>query len=131
MNNGYMFGNIFQEACLFEEKYDQLYSALQICQIGLLYNPKFGPLHLIHIRIHEKIATFFSLKWDKFYDAIEFSLQNIAKELQWKIFIYLVEMESRQGNIQKCRNILSKIILNCPIAITWKIWLLGFLILLY
>lgn len=56
MKNAPGYGNIFQEACLLEERYEEYHRAIEIAEKGLEENPRYGPLYLTVLRLYEKIA---------------------------------------------------------------------------
>jgi hypothetical protein len=56
MVNGPLYGNIFQEAALFEERFEEYDRAINILNKGLDANSRYGPLWLTLIRVLEKVA---------------------------------------------------------------------------
>ena len=51
--------------------------------------------------------------------------QNVAKELDWKIYIEASQTYDRMGDADQAICFLSNCIQCCPDNIKWKIWLIA------
>ena len=49
------YGPVFLEASRYEERESYLAESLKICEEGLDYNPKYGPLWFQYLRLYEKL----------------------------------------------------------------------------
>jgi tetratricopeptide (TPR) repeat protein len=82
------YGPLYFEASRYEEREGQFDESLKICEEGLDFNPKYGPLWFQYLRLYEKfdgktrVAKFESLQtvFNEMFD-------NVPKELDWKIYI--------------------------------------------
>lgn len=94
MNNVPFYGNVFHEASLLEEKWNNIEAAIRICEQGLILNPRYAPLYITLIRLHEKLACLLnphSPDLTATRDAVSLALENIPKvsstHTQWFISI--------------------------------------------
>ena len=55
MNQCHSYGPIFLEASRYEERESYLHESLAICEKGIDYNAKYGPLWFQYLRLYEKL----------------------------------------------------------------------------
>jgi tetratricopeptide (TPR) repeat protein len=116
------YGNIFQEACLLEEKCGDYQKAIEIAEKGLEDNPRYGPLYLTILRLHEKVSNG---DLTKTREIVERAIKLIPKELKWKIYYEAAQIEDRAGNLEISRQDYVKSVSHCPNNLLWKVWLAG------
>ncbi|KAH3762549.1 Pre-mRNA-splicing factor CLF1 [Pelomyxa schiedti] len=116
------FGPIYQEAYRFEEKYEFYDKAVTIVETGLKQCTRYGPLWFSALRIHEKISKG---NLEKTRLIVERAVQQISKELVWKIYFEAAQIEDRAGNCEKARDMYVHAVFSCPENLLWKIWLGG------
>ncbi|KAH3765355.1 Pre-mRNA-splicing factor CLF1 [Pelomyxa schiedti] len=116
------FGPIYQEAYRFEEKYESYDRAVAIVETGLKQCTRYGPLWFSALRIHEKISKG---NLEKTRQIVERAVQQISKELVWKIYFEAAQIEDRAGNIDKARDMYVRAVYTCPENLLWKVWLGG------
>jgi len=122
MVNGPLYGNIFQESALFEERFEEYDRAINILNKGLDANSRYGPLWLTLIRVLEKVAKG---NLTKTRETIDKAIKSTPKELQWKIHFEAAQIEDRAGNLALARENYVKSVQHCPSNLVWKIWLAG------
>ena len=62
--------------------------SLRICEDGLDYNSKYGPLWFQYLRLYEKLdEQAKAAKFDSLQTILNEMFQNVPKELDWKIYI--------------------------------------------
>ena len=84
------YGPVFVEASKYEERENEIYEAVDICELGLEYNTKYNPLWFQYLRLYEKASdSIKAQKFDKFHYIISDMFQNVSKEFHWKINIEL------------------------------------------
>lgn len=82
------YGPLFFEASRYEERESQLVESLAICEEGLEYNPKYGPLWFQYLRLYEKLdEKTRASKFDSLQTIFNEMFLNVPKELDWKIYI--------------------------------------------
>jgi len=93
--------------------------ALTLVERGLARIPSYGPLWFLAIKLDERL--------DKDYTKrVEEAVPNLSKELVWKIYFELAQIEERRNNYKACYKAYVQSVLNCPSRnLIWKIWLGG------
>ena len=82
------YGPLYFEASRYEERECHLLESLAICEEGLEYNPKYGPLWFQYLRLYEKLdEKTRAEKFDCLQTIFNDMFQNVPKELDWKIYI--------------------------------------------
>lgn len=122
MKNAATFGNVFQEACMLEERCENYSKAIEIAEKGLEENPRYGPLYLTILRLHEKIAR---RDLSRTREVVERAIRFIPKELKWKIHYEAALIEDRAGDLTRSRECYVSSVAHCPNNLLWKVWLAG------
>jgi tetratricopeptide (TPR) repeat protein len=124
-------GPIYYEAYKLEERLEQYERALRIVEQGLTANPRYGPLWFAALRLYEKLALIESenngkkIDLTKVMDCIQRAVDNISKELIWKVWFESAQIEERAGNLESARKSYTKSVISCMKNLRWKIWLAG------
>ena len=96
------YGPLFFEASRYEEREGCLTESLRICEEGLDFNPKYGPLWFQYLRLYEKMdETVQQEKFDSLQTIFNEMFQNVPKELDWKIYIEAAQTYDRMGEYDK------------------------------
>eukprot|EP01125_Pyxidicula_operculata_P020859 TRINITY_DN7835_c0_g1_i2.p1 TRINITY_DN7835_c0_g1~~TRINITY_DN7835_c0_g1_i2.p1 ORF type:complete len:910 (+),score=161.15 TRINITY_DN7835_c0_g1_i2:140-2869(+) len=113
------YGPIYTEAVRLEMRMEEYPRALKLVEKGLSRIPSYGPLWFLALKIEERL--------DKDYNKrVEEGVPHLSKELVWKIYFELAQIEERKGNREKCNRAYVQSVLNCPSKnLVWKIWLGG------
>ncbi len=156
------YGPIYHEAFNLEEKLSENGRPLKIIQRGLEALPKYGPLWFALLRIAEREDCAEETKYwwlgippklTQLHAESKRAIDNISKELIWKIFFELAQSEERACEIVsivkfhtsvtvpsatnkqlshyrdelfgKVRLLMSNSVLSCPNNLRWKVWLLA------
>ena len=126
MNKCQSYGPIFLEASRYEEREGHLGESLDICEEGLDFNPKYGPLWFQYLRLYEKLdEQTRQSKFDSLQTIFNEMFQNVPKELDWKIYIEVAQTYDRMAEYEKAICHLGNSIQSCPDNIKWKIWLIA------
>jgi hypothetical protein len=82
------YGPIYLEASKYEEKENEIETAVQITSEGIDNNPKYGPLWFQYLRLYEKSSHETQAKmFDPFEQIISDKFENVSRELEWKVSI--------------------------------------------
>lgn len=101
LNNCECYGPIFLEASKYEEREGEIERAIDLCYEGLENNIKYGPLWFQYLRLYEKSSP--EIKKSKFEDIdtiINDMMDNISKELNWKIYVEAAQTYERVKNVK-------------------------------
>ena len=120
-----MYISVYQEAALLEEKCENYDRSIEISELGLQVNPRYGPLWFTLLRLHEKIAQITNQDLTEARALIERSVNIVPKELKWKLYFECAQMEERFGNLEATREAYVKSVTHCPKHLLWKVWLAG------
>jgi len=75
------YGPVYLEASKYEEREGEIEKALALCDEGLQYNTKYGPLWFQYLRLSEKLPG------ESLEDILDSMFHNINRELNWKVYI--------------------------------------------
>ena len=121
-SNGY----VFLEASKFEEREDEIEKAIDICELGLDFNTKFGPLWFQYLKLYEKSdEQLRQRKFDRPHMLVRDLFKHVSKDFHWKLNIELALTFDRLGNSSKTNQFLRQVTLDCPDCVKWKIWLVA------
>ena len=81
------YGPIYLEASKYEEREGEIDRALQLCEEGLQYNTKYGPLWFQYLRLYEKGGCTMKIKYENLENVLRLMFLNINRELSWKVNI--------------------------------------------
>ncbi|PRP81769.1 hypothetical protein PROFUN_08372 [Planoprotostelium fungivorum] len=124
MTNVPNYGNVFQEACLLEERCNHIDRAITLARRGIAGNPKYGPLHITLIRLLQK-SSMDHHDLGIARDAILSAVRSVPKELRWKIHLEEAQLEERAGNLELARRAYVRSVNVCPNNLVYKVWLSG------
>lgn len=83
-------GQVYLEACRYEERENHLEQAINICDEGLSYNPKCNALWFEYLRLYEKASgEMRENRFDEINDVIYDMMNHIGKDKNYKIDIEL------------------------------------------
>ncbi|KAL0484846.1 FPGS1 [Acrasis kona] len=119
-------GPIYYEAYRLEEKCEEWEFALQIVERGLEANPRYGPLWFAAFHLYEKKAHLSASKsLESVRSCLERAIQNISKELIWKVHFEQAQIEERSNHVQESRKAYCKSVVASMPNLRWKVWLAG------
>jgi tetratricopeptide (TPR) repeat protein len=123
-------GPIYYEAYRLEEKCEEWEQALEIVERGLEANPRYGPLWFAAFHLYEKRAYLNCgrnepVNLDSVRDCLERAVQNISKELIWKVHFEQAQIEERAQNIELSRKSYCRSVVASMSNLRWKVWLAG------
>lgn len=113
---------IFHEAALLEEKFGNLDKALQLAAKGLHVHPRYGPIWFTILRLYERVSKG---NLSQVRQLVSRATKLLPKELKWKLYFELAQIEDRNGKLTKSREAYVKSIYHCPKHLYWRIWLAG------
>ncbi|KAJ6243498.1 tpr-containing protein [Anaeramoeba flamelloides] len=106
---------IFYESAKLELKHGNRKRALELSKMGIESNPRYGPLWF----------TLFKCEEGNISNWVKLALENISKELIWKVHYENGKWHERFGNYLLSRFEYCQAILSCQKNLRWKIWLSG------
>ncbi|KAJ6246058.1 tpr-containing protein [Anaeramoeba flamelloides] len=106
---------IFYESAKLELKHGNRKRALKLSILGIESNPRYGPLWF----------TLFKCEEGDISNWVKLALENISKELIWKVHYENGKWHERFGNYLLSRFEYCHAILSCQKNLRWKIWLSG------
>uniref|UniRef100_A0A6B2KYS8 Pre-mRNA-splicing factor Syf1/CRNKL1-like C-terminal HAT-repeats domain-containing protein n=1 Tax=Arcella intermedia TaxID=1963864 RepID=A0A6B2KYS8_9EUKA len=113
------YGPIYTEAVRLEMRMEEYSRGLKLVEKGLQRIPSYGPLWFLAIKLEERLGKDFTKR-------VEEAVPNLSKELVWKIYFELAQIEERKGNFKNCYKAYVQSVLNCPSRnLVWKVWLGG------
>jgi la-related protein 1 len=123
-------GPIYYEAYRLEEKCEEWEKALEIVERGLEANPRYGPLWFAAFHLYEKRAYLNSnpsepVNLDSVRECLDRAVQNISKELIWKVHFEQAQIEERARNIDLSRRSYCRSVVASMSNLRWKVWLAG------
>lgn len=124
-------GPIYYEAYRLEEKCEEWEQALEIVERGLEANPRYGPLWFAAFHLYEKRAYLQVKSKDQKVDlepireCLQRAVQNISKELIWKVYFEQAQIEERAGNVDLSRKSYCRSVVASMPNLRWKVWLAG------
>ena len=121
---------VYIEASEFEEKQGNILEAKSIIEEGLTQCPKFSPLWFVAGRIFETYfhADLISGKKEPLILMRNFyanALDNVTKELLWKVYFEAGSFEARYSNYKESRAYFADGLKFVPLHSRWKLWLAG------
>jgi tetratricopeptide (TPR) repeat protein len=120
------YGPVFFEASKYEEREGNIESSLEICEQGLDFNVKYSPLWFQYLHLYEKMPEKERTKrFSSLQTILNEMFQNIARELEWKIYIEAAQTYERLNDCDKAIGFLTNAIQFSPDNIKWKIWLIA------
>jgi len=145
MENVHWSGPVYQEAFRFEEKCEQPARAIAIVEKGLEMISRYGPLWFSALHIYEKTAPLVESRprsassssddqpahrycrrdLNKVRDIAAKAISSISKELVWKVYFEMAQIEDRAGNFTLARQNYVKAVDAAPDNLLWKVWLGG------
>eukprot|EP00761_Pharyngomonas_kirbyi_P006289 gb/GECH01006295.1/.p1 GENE.gb/GECH01006295.1/~~gb/GECH01006295.1/.p1 ORF type:complete len:958 (+),score=200.06 gb/GECH01006295.1/:1-2874(+) len=93
-------GPVYFDAYKLEEKCENYEKALKIVNKGLANCPRYGPLWFAKLHLEEKVAD---ENLDNVRATIKEAVQNMSKELIWKVYYEQAQIEERAGNIEEAK----------------------------
>jgi len=81
------YGPIYLDASKYEEREGDIDQAIQLCEEGLQYNGKYGPLWFQYMRLYEKTGCKAKIHYENLENIIRLMTNNINRELSWKVYI--------------------------------------------
>eukprot|EP01130_Rhizamoeba_saxonica_P003557 TRINITY_DN1490_c0_g1_i2.p1 TRINITY_DN1490_c0_g1~~TRINITY_DN1490_c0_g1_i2.p1 ORF type:complete len:770 (+),score=160.99 TRINITY_DN1490_c0_g1_i2:202-2511(+) len=112
------YGPIYTEAVRLEMRAEEYERALSIVNKGLKTIPNYGPLWFLALKIEEVLDG-------DYRQVVKSALDELSKELIWKLYYELAQIEDRKGNHSECLKAYVKSVLNCPANLVWKVWIGG------
>eukprot|EP01080_Neovahlkampfia_damariscottae_P001621 gene1621-12746_t len=122
MENVPLHGPIYFEAYKLEVNSDNLNTAFKIVQKGLSNLPKYGPLWFASFNLLEKLSNG---DLSKLREEAERGVSFISKELIWKVYFELAQVEERAGNVENAREAFVNSSLYALPTLRWKVWMAG------
>mmetsp|Transcript_34411 Transcript_34411/g.89051 ORF Transcript_34411/g.89051 Transcript_34411/m.89051 type:complete len:972 (-) Transcript_34411:547-3462(-) len=127
------YGPLFSEVSKFEEKQGNIVEAIRIASQGLKNLPRYGPLWFSMMRLLEKgdvheVTNPITGKQVTLYDirsTAEAALSTVTKELEWKVYYYMSQVEARHDKVETARRFLYSCATKVPPNLRWKVWLGG------
>jgi la-related protein 1 len=112
------YGPIYTEAARLEIKMEQYEKGRALVFRGLQYTPTYGPLIFLLLKLEDLM--------DGDYRAcVKDALPKLSKELVWKIWFELAQIEHRRGLIAESNAAYVQAAKSCPNSSVWKVWLGG------
>lgn len=87
LKNCSTYGPVYLEASKYEEREGEIEKSLALCEEGLQYNGKYGPLWFQYLRLYEKSGCKLKIKYENLDNIIRLMFNNINRELSWKVYI--------------------------------------------
>eukprot|EP01126_Amoeba_proteus_P006986 TRINITY_DN12471_c0_g1_i5.p1 TRINITY_DN12471_c0_g1~~TRINITY_DN12471_c0_g1_i5.p1 ORF type:complete len:664 (-),score=182.42 TRINITY_DN12471_c0_g1_i5:166-2157(-) len=112
------YGPIYVEAVRLEIKMEEYGRALRLVERGLLRIPTYGPLYFLALKLDERLKREYNKR-------VMDALPRLSKELVWKIWLELAQIEHRQGNLVHSNKAYVHAICHCPKNLKWKVWFAG------
>lgn len=117
---------MYLEASKYEEREGEIERSLQICEEGLQFNSKYGPLWFQYLRLYEKTGCTARLKHEGGLDGIiDKMFQNINRELSWKVYIETAQTYERLYDREATIDCMMHAVANSPENLKWKVWLIA------
>lgn len=98
---------------------------MKICEEGLHYNSKYGPLWFQYLRLYEKCDFKYRTPYENLDNVIRMMFNNINRELSWKVYIEAAQVYERLNDVEATQDFLQNSVLNSPDNLKWKVWLIA------
>lgn len=113
---------VFHQTALLEEKYHNFEAAIEYAEKGLRVHPRYGPIWFTLLRLYERICHG---DLTNVYVVASKAVAYLPKELCWKLYFELAQIEDRFGRFKQAREAYVQAVSLCPKHLQWKIWLAG------
>lgn len=95
-------GPVYLEASRYQEREGDFERALDYCEEGLDYNPKYAPLWFQYLRLYEKVSqNSRETRFDDFQTMMNDLHANVSRELEWKVHVEAAQCLERLGSFDK------------------------------
>ena len=112
-------GPIYADTMKLEERSNRMHKALRVADEGLKAVERYGPLWFGVLRLRERLQYPIKALQASAIDA----LRNVSKELIWKFWYELAQIETRGGELRLAREAYVMAVRHCPNNLLWKVWL--------
>jgi tetratricopeptide (TPR) repeat protein len=125
IKNCQSYAPVYLEASKYEEREGEVEKALIICDEGLQYNCKYGPLWFQYLRLYEKTGCKAKIRYDGLEGVLDMMFHNINKELYWKVYIEAAQTYERLLDNDSTFDYLMNSVTSSPENLKWKIWIIA------